>query len=47
MRLMRAETCQLYLITPPTFGTGGAEAFANTLAATLDAERGSLRATSA
>ena len=34
---MCAETCQLYLITPPTFGTGGAEAFANTLAATLDA----------
>ncbi len=34
---MRAETCQLYLITPPTFGTGGVEAFANTLAEALDA----------
>ena len=34
---MRAETCQLYLITPPTFRTGGAVAFADTLAAALDA----------
>ena len=34
---MRAETCQLYLITPPKFGTGGVTAFANTLAAALDA----------
>ncbi|RZO37229.1 MAG: thiamine phosphate synthase [Rhodospirillaceae bacterium] len=33
---MRAETTQLYLISPPAFDSGGAEAFAETLAAALD-----------
>ncbi|NBP73131.1 MAG: thiamine phosphate synthase [Alphaproteobacteria bacterium] len=33
---MRAETCQLYLITPPAFDAGGAAGFADTLAAALD-----------
>ena len=34
---MRAETCQLYLLTPPDFGPGGPEGFADTLAEALDA----------
>ncbi len=34
---MRAETCQLYLLTPPDLGPGGAAGFADTLAGALDA----------
>ena len=33
---MRAETCQLYLISPPDMPVGGPSAFADTLAAALD-----------
>ncbi|MDC3347537.1 thiamine phosphate synthase, partial [bacterium] len=33
---MRAESCQLYLITPPSFDAGGPEAFAEIMAAALD-----------
>lgn len=33
---MRAENCQLYLITPTKFGSGGITAFADTLASALD-----------
>ncbi|MEX2454065.1 MAG: thiamine phosphate synthase [Rhodospirillaceae bacterium] len=34
---MRAETCELYLLTPPDMGPSGVEGFADTLAAALDA----------